>query len=382
MSRLTPGPTYRAQGDTHVKRLFVVTALVLSTAPAVPAQVVPGPTRYFVFDVGRIAGDITPFRLNQSGTMVWNSGGRAFTYRNCTSRDLGHLGGGRAVARSINNNGVVVGKSLAADGRWRAFTHSNGVMHDLGGASQPLIWEEATAINFWGDVVGVESVQGTLALTGVRYLSGAASPMAPILLTPPSGSARPMDVADINDSRDVAAATVSFGNVVALRSSNFGHLWTVVKGVPGLEFSTLPQAMNRYGHIAGIAGNLFVRGFISRDPGQPAEDLGTLGGSLSAGMGINNYGAVVGWAEKTDGGGPRAFVHDGAQMVDLNDRLWNGSGWLLVEATAINDAGQIAGNGVLNGERHAFFLQPMQRYPLFSPCGGGVIGGVSTLEAR
>src|SRR5262245_7760337 len=147
-------------------------AVLLScTTSVVFAQTVPTVTRYYVYDVGPIVGDLTMFRVNQSGTMIWNSNGRALLYQNCLSRDLGHLGGGSAVARAISNNGVVVGKSLKADGRWRAFSHANGIMRDLGGGSpqHPLLFEEATAINFWGDVAGVESAAGMLAFTAVRY---------------------------------------------------------------------------------------------------------------------------------------------------------------------------------------------------------------------
>jgi len=63
-------------------------------------------------------------------------------------------------------------------------------------------------------------------------------------------------------------------------------------------------------------------------------------------------------------------------MIDLNSVLWNGGGWLLREAMGVNDAGQIVGEGLLNGQLHAFFLQPMRRPPLFDPCGRIVIGGV------
>jgi probable HAF family extracellular repeat protein len=75
--------------------------------------------------------------------------------------------GGQSVANDINSNGVVVGKSKQSSGRWRAFSYSNGAIHDLGGSTNSLIWEEAAlAINFWGDVVGVESVQEPLSPTG------------------------------------------------------------------------------------------------------------------------------------------------------------------------------------------------------------------------
>ena len=143
-----------------MKRLYW--AVLWSCAAVTAFAQTPTVNRYYVFDVGPIVGDLTPFRLNENGAVVWNSNGHAFVYQSCQSRDLGHLGGGQSVARSINKNGVVVGKSRQASGRWRAFSYSNNTMHDLGGSTNALIFEEATAINFWGDAVGVESVQGTL----------------------------------------------------------------------------------------------------------------------------------------------------------------------------------------------------------------------------
>jgi hypothetical protein len=46
-------------------------------------------------------------------------------------------------------------------------------------------------------------------------------------------------------------------------------------------------------------------------------------------------------------------------MRNLNDLLINDSGWTLNEATAINDKGQIVGNGVHNGNKCAFLLTPV-----------------------
>ena len=340
-------------------------AVFAQNTSAVFVQTGPSVSHYYIFDVGPIVGDLTLSRLNQGGQMIWNSGGHAYVYQNCTSRDLGNLGGGQSVANDINSNGVVVGKSKQSSGRWRAFSYSNGAMHDLGGSTYSLIWEEATAINFWGDVVGVESVQGTLSPTGVRYQNGGTSVMARFLVIPPSGWGFVTNVTAITDSEDVVGYVWQGGASTALLSTNFGYQWTKLNGVPGLEFATFPRAMNRYSHVAGEAGQGLVRAFISRDPASPAADLGT----LSGGYGINNYDWVVGWAEATNGGGPRAFVHDGTRMTDLNSVLWNPGGWLLREADAVNDAGQIVGSGVLNGREHAFFLQPMSRPPQFLPCG-------------
>ncbi|HEY7285040.1 MAG TPA: hypothetical protein VH497_06350 [Vicinamibacterales bacterium] len=348
------------------RRILVTIALSVGT---VAAAQTPAVAHYFVYDVGAVSTtDAWSFRLNQSGQMIWNANGHAFVYQNCQSRDLGNLGGGRSAAAAINNNGTIVGRSQQAGGRWRAFSYANGTMRDLGGNTSPQIFEAATGINFWGDIVGVESVQGTLSPQGVRYQTNGVSQMARVLLHPPDGWSPVTDIVDINDSRDVVGTIVDGENVRAFLSTNFGSLWTPIAGVAGLESATFPRAMNRYGHVTGIAGNGFTRAFISRDPAVPATDLGTFPEQLSFGLGINNYDWVVGWAEQASGDGPRAFVHDTTRLIDLNSVLWNGTGWLLREAFAINDAGQIAGEGLHNGQTRAFLLQPMARPPVFNPC--------------
>jgi probable HAF family extracellular repeat protein len=45
-------------------------------------------------------------------------------------------------------------------------------------------------------------------------------------------------------------------------------------------------------------------------------------------------------------------------MLDLNNLIPANSGWLLQIANAINDQGQIVGQGTLNGQTEAFLLTP------------------------
>jgi probable HAF family extracellular repeat protein len=355
-------------------------ATAQTVPPAAPASatesLAAASTRYYVYDLGALSlsDETWGLRLNQTGQVIRNFNGHAYLYQNCQSRDLGHLGGGKALATAINNNGMVVGRSLAPDGRWRAFRYANGAMHDLGGSTQPLFNEGATAVNFWGDIVGVESVQGNLAPMAVRYVNGGVSTMARVTIQTPPATVFVQNVVDFNDSQAVVGSLQTNQGVFAFLSTNFGSLWGPVAGMPGLESITFPSAMNRYAHIVGTAGNGFVRAFISKNASLPSTDLGTLGGNLAMGRGINNYDWTVGWSDTPEQSGPHAFVHDGTQMVDLNTRLWNPAGWLLRQAYAINDAGQIVGEGYLNGAEHAYLLQPMARAPRFDPCGIIIIG--------
>ena len=81
------------------------------------------------------------------------------------------------------------------------------------------------------------------------------------------------------------------------------------------------------------------------------------GSSFSSAYGINNKNQVVGSA--TFPSSPHAFVWSSTPgMQDLNNLIPPNSGWLLVYAFAINDHGQIAGQGMISGETHAFLLTP------------------------
>ena len=90
------------------------------------------------------------------------------------------------------------------------------------------------------------------------------------------------------------------------------------------------------------------------------SDLGTLGGSYSAGNAINTSGQVTGFSLTTGNTALHAFLYTAANgMVDLNTLLPSGSGWTLISAFAINDAGQITGSGTNpSGFSHAFLLTP------------------------
>ena len=46
-------------------------------------------------------------------------------------------------------------------------------------------------------------------------------------------------------------------------------------------------------------------------------------------------------------------------MVDLNTLIDPLSGWELLDAADINDAGQITGQGLIGGEYHAYLLTPI-----------------------
>jgi probable HAF family extracellular repeat protein len=82
-------------------------------------------------------------------------------------------------------------------------------------------------------------------------------------------------------------------------------------------------------------------------------DLGTLGGDHSVAYAVSENGSVVGTSDW------RAFLWQAGSMTDLNSLIAPDAGWELTHATAINEAGQIAGRGKLHGHDRAFVLTPI-----------------------
>lgn len=89
-------------------------------------------------------------------------------------------------------------------------------------------------------------------------------------------------------------------------------------------------------------------------------DLGTLPDRPSSvACGVNSTGQIVGYAEpQPDSTDKRAVLWRGGQVLDLNTLLPAHSGWVLTEARAVNDRGQIVGSGIWNGHARAFLLTP------------------------
>jgi probable HAF family extracellular repeat protein len=178
-------------------------------------------------------------------------------------------------------------------------------------------------------------------------------------------------------------------------------------GSLGGVFGTV-GALNNRGQITGtsdVTRDRNVQHAFLSERGGRIQDLGTFGGDFSFGNWIDDSGEVVGGATTKDNAvfraarwkdgrmtnlgslnndicsfanssnsrgqivgnsiadcdnASRAFLSEnGGPMVDLNSLIPPNSGFLLKESNYINEAGEIAGLGVLaNGDEHAFLLIP------------------------
>lgn len=239
------------------------------------------------------------FAINDAGLVVGDSYDAAGRYRHAASFfdgkavDLGTLGGHSSGATAVNEAGMVAGWSyLAGDKQYRATVWNGGVATALGTLGGG--YSAASGINEKGVVVGY-STNAAGAYRAVSWLGGTASELATL-----GGSYT--SATGVNDS----------GQIVGVST----------RGAAGTDYRA----------VRWDAGMIV--------------DLGTLGGASSFALGINTVGQAVGWADTAAGGVSHAVLWNGTAPTDLNSLLDQGSvdaGWVLAEASGINDAGSIIG---------------------------------------
>src|SRR5438270_2139728 len=88
------------------------------------------------------------------------------------------------------------------------------------------------------------------------------------------------------------------------------------------------------------------------------RDLGHLGGGTSRANAISNNGTVVGSSTTINDASHAFRWTQVGGMIDLNTLLPSNSGWVLLEASDVNDRGQITGSGLHNGLQRAYRLNP------------------------
>lgn len=386
------------------------TALLALVAAAIclraAADVRPGPG-YVITDLGPLQTtqygyvERGAFALNDAGQVVGGDT-RAFLWSDGEKTDLGALPEegpedfAFSVAYGINNCGQVVGNSGSFGPIFMSgLQFSRGILYENGRLRQ-LTQQNASfkpyAINDRGQVVGLNAYRGFL------YENGRLLPLGTLSHVPVGNRSTARAVS--NAGQVVGWSTVNAGTSgppygaidhpvkrqgkwvaetvqrVPTRTF-FTHacLWRVSgKAIRSRDLGTLRGWANSYAY--GINDRGKIIGSVSNAKGRPygvdtdKEDmdrrveaflwggdkmmgLGTLPGCRdSEAYGINNSDAIVGSS------GHRAFVWQSGKMQDLNVLLPAASGWILEEARAINNKGQIAGSGTRDGQPHAFLLTP------------------------
>ncbi len=144
---------------------------------------IPASVALSVNDAGQIVGYVTDY--NELPEPVPSL---AFLYSHGSAVSLGTLGGVRAVAKDINNAGVVVGTGSLVNEQFHAFVHAGGAMADLnslltsGGRGWVLI--SANAVNDAGVIVGEGLKDG---VPHAFQLTPTTSNLPPAIILPPAG---------------------------------------------------------------------------------------------------------------------------------------------------------------------------------------------------
>lgn len=246
---------------------------------------------------------------------------------------------------AINGNAGIAG-NVHVEGSSRATLWVNGAAQELGGLSGADSY--ATGINAYGQVSGM----ATTALGSARA----------VIFSPSA-------IQDVSLPGSLSAAANSINNHGAIAGTAMNgamqqqaYTWSLSGGYQALGTlggaNSYGLAINNDGWIAGHAQNAsgYLHAFVWNGAGM--TDLGTLGGASSYAYGINQSGAVVGHSYTADGA-LHAFLYANGFLFDLNSLIANLGNWVLTEAYAVNDAGQITGSGILNGEQRIFRLTPV-----------------------
>jgi probable HAF family extracellular repeat protein len=334
---LLPGGCFSLPNAINAKGMMAGAGDVGVIEPVTGAPVLHADFRYKgqIIDLGTFGGSNSLANdLNGRGEVVggaentepdpWNFGGiiglpsptawHAFVWEKGVTQDLGTLGGPDSFAMLINEAGQVAGFSFTDSSpspttgipTVHPFLWDHGTMIDVGtlGGTFGLV---GGGLNNRGQLVGFSSLEGDAARHAFIWERG--------VLT----------------------------DIGTLGGDNSGAGW-----------------INDAGQVIGTAdlADGTHHAFVWRN-GQ-MTDLGTVGGDpCSNGGFINARGQVIGTSTDCQGTILHIFLWQNGAMVDLSAQVLPGSGFAFVEPVAINDVGEIVGEGILpNGDVHAIVLKP------------------------
>ncbi len=328
--------------------------------------------------------------LIRTGLLIAGCGFNAAAFADDYSiQDLGNLGGATSHAFGLNALGEVAAISDQADAAIRAYfwngaatpiapaagdLHTQGfAINDAGQVavssftlgsivSHGLLWQNGSSISLGDFAPHGLNAGGTVVGHVTTYDSAAgwfdrpARWQAGALTTLPTLGGEYGYAAAVNEAGHIVGWTYTHGNA-SVRATLWQNSAAVDLGTLG-GTGSMAYDISETGFAAGVADTVAGEPHACRFTIDAAgnvlarTDLGVLGGGASYGYSANNAGDVVGSSHG------HAFLWTSGAIADLNDLLPANSGWVLENAWAINDSGQIVGSGVHDGQVRAFLLSP------------------------
>ncbi|HEY1683262.1 MAG TPA: hypothetical protein VGG19_00745 [Tepidisphaeraceae bacterium] len=302
--------------------------------------------------------DTVPGLINNLGTVVGNaivgapSGQMPFFLSNGAPVPFPTSPGNSVFSpHAINNSGEVAG-FLMADAQnpepsfYSAAIYENGQYVELQPPDANVMNDyRASGINNNGDAVGYVT-EGNGLSRAVEWINGQPQFLDSNINEINSANA-------INDNGWIAGALVP-----ANGEASYPVIWhdgtvTTISLPVGAIFGTATNINNTGQVLVSYCGQdqnnhlmLWNNGIATVLP----ELADTHDGAYAGGM--NSFGVVVGMCD-----GHAVYWQDG-QIFDLNNLIEPNSGWFLLEASSINDAGDIVGLGQYEGVDMPFLLTP------------------------
>ncbi len=324
-------------------------------------------------DLGQVVGQ------SNSGlsisTTVWDSNGVGMNLGAASGYDT-------SFGYAINNSGQVVGYSeITATGHRSATLWDNGRITDLGADLGAVGSSVARDINNLGQVVGSASFFGAFS-EGFLWDSTGGGAVGTLGM---GGSNL-----GINNNGVMVGHSFFFGDPdtasIAMPDDRGGYL-TADLGPAGFNFS-IATAINDNGMSVGHTNfgtdGAWQAAIFTTDlmgPPTPPTLLGSLDGlNTSEANDVNDHGMIVGysWDGTHSGLDSRAWAWTQGTMYDLNNLLDEDSMFsLLIEATGVNNNGDIVGYGQLHdGSISAFVIEGFVPAPsaLGLLAAGGIMG--------
>jgi probable HAF family extracellular repeat protein len=347
-----------------------IIGLVMCLAICATSAVAAIPPSYVLTDLGAWgtrAMDITDsgkvlIRSASNSSIIWDNGAVI---------GLGTYQGIPFEGEAMNEIGQVAGEVRVGSSFYHPAVWENGIVAELGvlgghGGTSSTEGGMALDINSSGKIVGWSRTASGDAHAFLWTHGGTDG----IPSNPQMKDLGPTKARGINNSGEVAGHTWEDTDTV-------GFLW---HNDARTEFSPL----GKYGTAKGNNENGDVVGYTH--DGSAYHAFAYSGGTMNLfgpstwGRDINDAGVVVGQI-RLGSGDFRAGVSEGDMMRDLNELIPWDSGWILGDAHAINDVGQVVGSGQIGGSgpNRAFLLTPIPEPATLSIL---ALGGLTMVRRR